>query len=291
MSRISTPSDLLSIVTLLNPAERTRVDAAGEGYYRTYHHDTIDDVIRELKAHPVQAVLVSVTCAGVQPQRVANLVREFPRVPALALLSEFQSRTAQAVLALGSSGIRRIVDVRLPAGWRELRGALMADSGENSQRTALGQLAIDLVGVSDDCWTFFEILFTCPPRVASVRTLAGHLDVIASTLMSRFYRARLPAPKQYLATARLVRAARLFENAGFSITDVANHLEYSSPQSFSRHVRMLLGVTAGEFRMRYDGAGMFQHFRHTLILPHLEALREIRPLQNPAEWTYVPHSR
>ena len=99
--------------------------------------------------------------------------------------------------------------------------------------------------------------------------------------MSRFFRARLPAPKRYLATARLCRAARLFENAGLSVANVALTLDYSSPQSFGRHVRTLLGMTAVDFRHRYDGEGMLQHFRDVLIHPHIEKLRNLHPL-NPS---------
>jgi AraC-like DNA-binding protein len=104
--------------------------------------------------------------------------------------------------------------------------------------------------------------------------------------MSRFFRAELPAPKQYLATARLVRAARLFENPGFSIANVANHLDYSSPQSFGRHVRTLMRMTAMQFREQFDGEGMLQHFRETLVLPHLDKLRGLRPLH--ATWGAPP---
>ena len=280
-------NELPPIATLLNPAERLRVDAAGEGCYRTLHRDSVDDLIHDLKSRQVHAVLVSVTCAGVEAARVASLVREFPRVPAVALLSELESRTPHVVLALGQSGIRRLVDVRQASGWRELRGALMADRGDGGQRSALGQLAIDLAGVPDDCWRFFETVFTCSPRVGNVRMLARHLGVLPSTLMSRFFRVGAPAPKRYLAMARLVRAARLFENNGFSIANVAYHLDYSSPQSFGRHVRTLLRITAGEFRHRYDGAGMFEHFRAELVLPHLSALRSLRPLSAPPGWMTV----
>jgi AraC-like DNA-binding protein len=96
--------------------------------------------------------------------------------------------------------------------------------------------------------------------------------------MSRFFRARLPAPKRYLAFAGLIRAARLFENPGLSIADVANHLDYSSPQSFGRHVRTLLQLTAGEFRRSYDGAAMLERFRHELVLPHVETLCSLSPI-------------
>ena len=283
--------DLPPITTLLTPSERPRVDAAGEGCYRTLHRDSVDDLIRDLKSRQVQAVLVSVACAGPQATRVASQVREFPRVPAVALLSELEVKTPHAVLALGQSGIRRLVDVRQAAGWRELRGALMADSGNSGQRTILGQLAVDLAGVHDDCWQFFETVFTCSPRIGNVRLLARQLGVLPSTLMSRFFRAGLPAPKRYLAMARLVRAARLFENAGFSVANVANHLDYSSPQSFGRHVRTLLHMTAGDFRHRYDGAGMFERFRDELVLPYRVALRTLRPLTAPPGWAAPPRDR
>ena len=80
------------------------------------------------------------------------------------------------------------------------------------------------------------------------------------------------------------RAARLFENAGFSIANIANHLDYSSPQSFGRHVRTLLYITAGEFRERYDGASMFARFRTDLVLPYTSVLRQLRPLTAPVGW-------
>ena len=276
--------DLPPISTFLTPAERPRVDAAGQGYYQALHRENVDDLIKDLKSRPIHAVLVSVACAGPQASRLASLVREFPRVPAVALLSDFESKTPQAVLALGQSGIRRLVDVRLSTGWRELRAALMADTGDNGQRSILGQLAMDLMGVPEDCWLFFETLFTCSPRLGNIRMLSRHLGVRPSTMMSRFYRAGAPAPKRYLAMARLVRAARLFENAGFSIANVSNHLDYSSPQSFGRHVRTLLQLTAGDFRARYDGVGMFERFRAELILPHVLILRDLRPLTTPAGW-------
>jgi AraC-like DNA-binding protein len=290
MPESSKLNNLLPVATLLTPAERLRVDAAGEGYYRAVHRDSVDDVIDDIKSHQASAILISVACATTHATRVASLVREFPRVPAVALLSELESRTPHAVLALGHSGIRRLVDVRLPAGWRELRGALMADTGENGQRTALGQLAIDLAGVPEDCWFFFETLFTCSPRVANVKLLGRHLGVLPSTMMSRFFRAGVPAPKHYLAMVRLVRAARLFENVGFSIANVAMHLDYSSPQSFGRHIRTMLNMTAGEFRISYDGAGMFSRFREELVLPYLSNLQLLHPVAVPPGWITLVRS-
>lgn len=269
---------LTAVATILTPAERTRVEAAGVGLYSAIHRESVDDAMRDIREARADAVVLSVSyCERLPSDRVAVMVREFPRIPTLALLSEVGPRTPQTLLALGTSGVQRLIDVRDASGWRALRTTLTDHCGDSGQRRALRQLARDLEGARPDCWRFFEALFLSPPSVCTVRRLARGLGVLPSTLMSRFFRARLPAPKRYLATARLVRAAGLFENEGFSVANVANHLEYSSPQSFGRHVRSVLGLTALQFRERYDGAGMFERFREELVLPHLAALRHISP--------------
>jgi AraC-like DNA-binding protein len=274
----------LPVATMLTPGERTRVDAAGEGSYQTLHRDSVAELVQDLKTNRASAVVVSVTrCDQRARAGVAALVREFPRVPTVALLTQLDRSTPHAMLSLGSTGVRQVVDVRESDGWRELRNYLGSARGEEIQRQAISQLALDLSAVPQDCWRFFEALFLSPSRVSTVRLLARRLEVLPSTMMSRFFRAKLPAPKQYLATARLVRAARLFENPGFSVSNVANHLDYSSPQSFGRHVRTIMRMTAVEFRDQYDGEGMLQYFRETLVLPHLDRLRNLRP--SSPSWT------
>lgn len=268
------------VTTILEPAERSRVDAAGAGFYRTIHRDRLEDVVRDLRERRVSAVLLSVArCVHEEPARMAALVREFPRIPAVALLSASRGpRSAEVVLALGNCGVRALVDLREPDGWSRLRELLGAEAARDVDRLMTASLRADLEGVPEDCWRFFDVLFSNDGHVATVRQLAQRLHVLPSTLMSRFFRARLPAPKRYLAYARLIRAARLFENTGLSLADVANHLDYSSPQSFGRHVRTLLHMTAGEFRARYTGELMGERFRQDLVLPHIDRLGAIRPL-------------
>ncbi len=289
--RIDAPG-LPPVSTVLTPNERLRVDAAGEGVYRALHRDSLDEVIRDLRERRVGAVLMSLARDdAAAPSRVATMVREFPRVRAVALLTRLDARTPHAALALGHSGIRTLVDAREPAGWRELRSVLAVDRAKETAHAALAVLEPDLAGTPEDCQRFFTALFTCPARVTTVRGLSHRLGVLPSTLMSRFFRSRLPAPKRYLAVARLVRAARLFENAGLSIANVANQLDYSSPQSFGRHVRTLLRMTALEFRQRYDGEGMLRHFRDELVTPYRVALKTFRPLSAPPGWVPAPSRR
>src|SRR4029078_11790663 len=235
------PSKLMPVTTILTPGERQRVDAAAEGLYSALHRESLEEVLAELRERRAGAVLISIARYGLQSSaRMAAMVREFPRVPAMALLTETHYATPQSLLALGQLGVRILIDARQPSGWQTLREILAAERSRDLQRTALGHLSSDLVGAPNDCWRFFELLFSHSPQVHTVRQLSRHLCILPSTLMSRFFRAHLPPPKRHLALARLIRAASLFENPGLSVARVANYLDYSSPQSFGRHVRIVM---------------------------------------------------
>ncbi|MHB8838833.1 MAG: helix-turn-helix transcriptional regulator [Gemmatimonadaceae bacterium] len=265
--------------TWVDPNDRPRVDAAGSGVYHAVHHDSVDALRHEVRRTAPAAVFMSVgRPLAAHAPGVARLVREFPRIPMVALLSRVDQGTPHAVLNLGNCGIKNLVDVRDSAGWHRLRDFVAREAVGEIDRLALAMLREELEGAPDDCWRFFEALFHGRRAVTTVRTLARALDVLPSTLMSRFFRAGLPAPKQYLSWARLVRAARLLENPGLSIAGASNQLEYSSAQSFGRHVRKVLGITAGQFRRGHDGEAMLYRFRDELLRPHRDKLLDLRPL-------------
>lgn len=276
------------VLTVLEPDERSRVDAAGAGLYRTIHRDSVADVLEDLKRHRVSAVLVSVLrCSRDADRRMATMVSEFPSVPTVALLGEVPA-SAETLLQLGNAGIRTLVDVSRPAGWTRLRELLAEQAMQEVDRIALDAIRHELGEVTPDCWRFFESLFLASERIGTIRALSLRMGVLPSTLMSRFFRARLPSPKRYLAFARLLRAARLFEDQGHSIADVANALEYSSPQSFGRHVRSLLDMTAGDFRGGYTTARLLERMIGELVRPHRETLRTMQPLAVRAGMRRLP---
>src|SRR6476619_8538036 len=283
--QIKSQSRLMPVSTVLTPGERLRVDAAAEGLYSALHRESLDEVLSDLRQRKAGAVLISIARYGLQSSaRMTAMVREFPRVPAMALLTETQQSTPQHLLTLGQLGVRILIDARQPSGWQTLREILAAEKSSDLQRTALGQLSFDLTGASPDCWRFFELLFSYSPQVHTIRQLSRHLNILPSTLMSRFFRAKLPAPKRYLSLARLIRAAKLFENPGLSVARVANHLDYSSPQSFGRHVRTVMKMSPVRFRTSYDGQGMLQFFRTELVLPYVDVLCAFRPAAAYPGW-------
>lgn len=277
------------VTTVLTPDERLRVDAAGLGLIQASHRESVEDVWRDLRSQRISALIVSTAmCRQMSIASMARMVREFPRVPTLALLSRMDNSTVRTVLSLGHCGIRTLIDVRDPGGWHELRSVLLNERAATVPRMAESRLALDLEHAPSGARKFFGILFAVASSTPTIRELARRMGVIPGTLMSRFFRAGLPAPKRFLTYARLTYAAHLFENPGVTIASVANQLDYSSPQSFGRHVRAILELSAVEFRARYDATGMLECLRERLVLPYLSQWREFDPFGQSRGWARRP---
>jgi AraC-like DNA-binding protein len=267
------------ISTVLEPAERFEVDRVGAGLCRAVHRDSVADVLHDLRVRRVSAVVLSASrCLAHELPRTSRIVREFPGVPTLLLVGRHGGATPEELLAIGNCGVQHVVDVRTPGGWTRLREALAAGAVRDTDERALHQVMEDLTGAHNDTRRFIAALFAGYAAPRTIKVLASSLGVLPSTMVSRFYRSKLPAPKRYLVYAGLVRAARLLENPGLSIADVSNHLDHSSPQSFARHVRTYLGLSAGEFRRTYTGGMMMKRFREELVLPYRNRLCALSPV-------------
>jgi AraC-like DNA-binding protein len=268
-----------TVAAILAPGERSRVDAAGTGCFAILHRESISDAIRMVRERPVDAVLLSVQqCGPEQVDGVAHLIREFPSVPTVALVSQHGPRATETLLLLGASGVKRVIDITAPTGWAHLR-ELLTQPVTRSVARIQGPVLAALTDVTPDTRLFLEAMIRLAPDTPTVRNLAKRLGVRPSTLMSRFARADLPSPKSYLAAIRLLHASQLFEDSGLSIADVAYRLEYSSPQSFGRHVRSLLGITSTEFRHRFPFPVAVERFVTLLIAPYAAIWERFHPLQ------------
>ena len=272
------PAPRPTVAAVLLPQERSRVEAAGSGCFALIHRDSIADAVRTVRERPVDAVLVSVhRCEPEQIGTLVHLVREFPGVPTVALLSAPGPEATDALLRLGASGVRQVVDVSSPAGWHRLR-ELVGQPATRAAAQIQGPVLTLLAEAPPDARLFAEALVRLAPEVPTVRGLARRFGVRPSTLMSRFARAGLPSPKAYLAAVRLLHAAYLFEGGALSVADVAYRLDYSSPQSFGRHVRAMLGITASEFRRRVPFSAALERFLDAMVRPYATVWREFHPL-------------
>ena len=271
------------VSTWLSPRERQQVDAGALECVRTVHRDSLAEVRADLAGGEIDGAVVSAARIGREHvPTVSALVQGFPAQMVVGLIGDVPEQAAiTASLLFGQAGVRALADVRTAQGWREFRNVFdCVRQPDQFIRKALAVVLCDIgegATVSGDGrGEFFRLVFS--PRVTSAKELARYLTVKPSTLMSRFFRAGLPSPKKYVAYARLVWAAHWGETPALSIASIADRLNASSPQSFHRTLRALMGMSAVEFRGSFNGLRMFQHFRSLLVTPYVENWRTFDPL-------------
>lgn len=285
MSDSSPPGDRRppTIAAVLLPSERPKVEAAGHGSFTLLYRDTVPEAVRAVRERPVDGILLSVhRCPPQAVPAVRRLVQDFPGIPTVALVSTHDAASSETLLHLGATGLRQVVDVTAPTGWQHLRRVMAAPVTRAVARIQ-GPIIHALGRAPADVRFFFELLVRLAPEITTVRTLCRSASVRPSTLMSRFSRAGLPSPKAYLAGVRLLHAAHLLEAPGRSIADVAYRMEYSSPQSFGRHVRAMLGITSLEFRRRFPFPAALARFLERMIVPYEGIWPVFHPLE-PGSW-------
>lgn len=274
------PVVTFTVAAVLAPGERAGLEAAGVGCFTVVHRASLPDAVRAVRERPVDAIVFSVhQCRGSVTHQLDDLVRRFPDVPAVALLTRRDPDTPEALLRLGATGVRHVVDVTEPMGWRRLR-QLLAEPASKPAARILAKVHDALPDLPPDTRLFLELMIRVAPSSPVASVLAQQSRVRPSTLVSRFARAGLPSPKAYLAALRLVYAAQYFDHDGLSISDVAYRLECSSPQSFGRHLRSMIGITPGEFRRRFSFDTAIDRFVALLIEPYRAEWTRFRPLEN-----------
>jgi AraC-like DNA-binding protein len=268
-----------TIAAVLTPQERASLDAASVGCFAVLHRNSVPEAVRAVRERAVDAVLLSVhQCAQGRVDEIDQLVRSFPGVPTVALVTRHDHVASETLLRLGATGVRQVVDVTVPAGWNRLRH-LVSEPATHGAARILAPVFSALPELPQDSHVFLELLIRMAPEIPAVRTVAARFEIKPSTLMSRFARAALPSPKTYLAAIRLLYAAQYFEGGGRSVADVAYRLDCSSPQSFGRTIRAMLGITPGEFRRRFPFPAALERFLSQLIVPYGKVWSGFHPLR------------
>ncbi len=268
----------VTVAAVVSVQERASLEAAGLGCFSVVHRPSLPDALRAVRERPVDAIVFSIhDCQGTEVQDIDKLVRRFPDIPTVALLTRQDPNAPEALLRLGATGVRHVVDVTGPAGWSRLR-RIVAEPASRAAARITARVLSALPELPADTRLFLEIMIRVAPTTPVARHLAGQARMRPSTLMSRFQRANLPSPKTYMAAIRLLYAAQYFENDALSVADVAYRLVYSSPQSLGRHLRAMLGITASEFRRRFTFDSAIDRFVALLIVPFVRQWMAFHPL-------------
>jgi AraC-like DNA-binding protein len=265
------------VLTVVDSSMRSRLDAAVGAVARPVHLDSLFAAITAANARPVRAVLVGpAAIEGDASPGMAKLVRACAGGALVAVVGSWTPGLPERLLAFGSYGIRDVVDLTRADELSRLRLILDRPEWEVSQRIE-EMIRPSLAHATEEMQYFVCSLIRLAPSLSSTKSLAVQLGVRCNSMASRFFRARLPTPKKYLATARLLYVAAALESSRVSVAQVARRMNYSSPQSFARHVREQLGVSAGEFRDEYSLELMVNYFINRLLFRHRNTLQSFEP--------------
>src|SRR3989442_15890629 len=113
---------MVTVCTVLPPPDRPRLDAVGDGCFIPLHAGSFRAALRAARRKRGDALVLSVhVCRSDELPAVARFVREFPAIPAVALVSRHDRSATETLLKLGATGVRSAGDCTEPAGWRRPR--------------------------------------------------------------------------------------------------------------------------------------------------------------------------
>lgn len=182
---------------------------------------------------------------GASTLRSVRRVREeFPSVP-VVLYCALAPTTSRDVLDFARAGVNDLVLRGVDDLRTTLRGAVQSALDHCSAKGMLGELR-PLVPPSVE--PFLRFCLENGRRNLTVEEVAIALGVHRKTLFDRLNAAGLPSPSLIIAWARLLTAARMLEDPGRSVEQVALLLDFPSGTSLRNMMKRYTGLRSGEVR-------------------------------------------
>lgn len=175
---------------------------------------------------------------------VRHIREAYPSVP-VVLYCAISADTSRDVLAFARAGVNDLVLRDVDDLRHTLRTALTTATDHCSARFVLEELK-SLVPAN-----VVPMLRYCLEngrRALTVEDVADALHVHRKTLVGRLGSAHLPTPSALIAWCRLLVAARLLEDPGRSVEEVALLLDFPSGTSLRNMMKRYTGLRPGEIR-------------------------------------------
>lgn len=182
---------------------------------------------------------------GVSTLEAVRRIRdEFPSIP-VVLYCALTSETSRDVLLFARAGVDQLVvqgvdDLRTP-----LRGAVQAAMDQVSAKQFLADLE---ALVPPNIVPFLRYCLEHARRDLTVEEVALALGVHRKTLVDRLKAANLPAPSSIISWCRILIAARILEDPGRTVEQVALLMDFPSASSLRNMVKRYTGLRVAEVR-------------------------------------------
>ena len=175
---------------------------------------------------------------------VRRLRDEFPSVPVVMYLP-MAAVAAGAVMDYARAGVSQLVFQGMDDFKTSLRSAVDAALDQVSA----GALASDLEPlIPSTIVPFLRYCLEHARRNITVEEVAAAMGVHRKTLVDRLKAARLPSPRAMIGWSRLLMAARLLDDPGRTIEQVALKLDFPSGTALRNMFKRYTGLRTTEVR-------------------------------------------
>ncbi len=175
---------------------------------------------------------------------IRRIRADFPSIPVVMYLP-FSNETSSIVLDYARAGVSQLVfqgvdDLRTP-----LRGAVNA-ALDHASALSVGAELESLVPAN--LQPFLRYCLEHARSEMSVEDAAAAMGVHRKTLVGRLRAAYLPPPRAIIAWSRLILAARLLDDPGRTVEQVALMLDFPSGAALRNMFKRYTGLRASEVR-------------------------------------------
>jgi AraC-like DNA-binding protein len=175
---------------------------------------------------------------------VRRLRDEFPSVPVVMYLS-MAAVASGAVMDYARAGVSQLVFQGMDDFKTTLRSAINA----SLDQVSAGSLASELEPlIPATIVPFLRYCLEHSRRNITVEEVASAMGVHRKTLVDRLKAARLPSPRAMIGWSRLLMAARLLDDPGRTIEQVALKLDFPSGTALRNMFKRYTGLRTTEVR-------------------------------------------
>lgn len=175
---------------------------------------------------------------------VRRLREEYPSVPVVMYLS-MSAVASGAVMEYARAGVNQLVF----HGLDDLRSALRSAVDAAIDQVSAAALVADFESVvPPSVMPFLRYCLEHARRDITVEEVANAMGVHRKTLVDRLKAARLPSPRAVIGWCRLLMAARMLDDPGRTVEQVALKLDFPSGAALRNMFKRYTGLRTTEVR-------------------------------------------
>jgi AraC-like DNA-binding protein len=244
----------MTVATFLSPADAARLRGALAGTHEIISADSFATLDAIIRGAPITVVVLDPTIdSRIGVPAAEKLIGRYSSLPFLAFV-HVNAESMTAVARLARAGLYDVVVMDSADALNRLKEKIDTASFSPLTGIFLGALQPELEKLPPNIAQTVRSLFQAPDKYVVAKDIAAASSVTMTCLYRTFQTAEVSRPKKFLMAARLLRGYKFLLDQSCSVELVAAKTGYANARAFSRHTRMVFGVSPSALRrsLRHD---------------------------------------